>query len=185
MSRINKTTTLRKKGLIIGLAAFVIGLVLIGILEKTGRINLYSSKPTTVAPTSTATSDDSINFNPPTEEDKQNNEEHKETLKDVPAPSPQSSTSTKKTVKPIIVSASNGTLKGFVPEILENDGTCTALFTKDGQTKERTSTGFADVNKTTCRSITYSTSEIGTGWSVTLRYQSIAAEGVSDAFTLQ
>lgn len=168
---------------VIGVAVFA--------LEKTGRIDLLNS---TQSP-STNTAPGNINFNPPTEEEKEAGNQQKEASTDSPATTPTDSPTAKDpvsapskgAVKPIIASAGAGDVRGYVPNITENGGTCTATFTGGGQTVTKTSPtpAFADAQRTICPPIDYSGTAVAAGWNVTLTYKSASSEGISDASPVQ
>lgn len=166
----------------------VLGIVvLIAILEKTNTINLFR-EPATPANPGRSTG---INYDPPTKDDAAAVDEHKENLPKSdgnpnPSPTPPgSSPSTKKAVKPVIVTYSTSAVRGYVPGIIENGGNCIATLAAPGQTAAvtRTGTAAADAQNTVCV-VDYTGTGATTGWKITLTYQSATSEGTSDASTL-
>lgn len=126
-------------------------------------------------------SENSVNISPPTEEEKKETAENKDSLvQDHPRPAPTNPADGKKQVTPIITSANGTDVRAYVTGIFEDGGTCTATATKTGQTKTASSTGFADFNKTTCAPIKLALS--GSGWTVTVNYNSATASGTSAPF---
>ena len=122
-------------------------------------------------------SDDYINLNPPTEQDKQEAEANKKSLaEDQPAPPPASSG--KKQVTPFITSASRSEVNAYVPGIFEDGGTCTATATKGSQARTASSNGFANVSYTSCQPIHWSLPD--GSWSVIVSYSSSKAQGKSE-----
>lgn len=166
-------------------------LIVFVVLERTHTINLISP---TRKDNSSAQTGNGVNFDPPTKEEQQAGNEQKEEIveeKEQQEATPPPSPSSKKSVKPAIVSASiidgQVDVRGFVPGVFEEGGTCTARFTKPGSTPiSKTTTGFEDFNKTTCQPFTFPVAQLsGNGdWSITLSYSSGTAEGTSDASTI-
>lgn len=155
--------------------------LLFAVLEKTGTIN-FIKNPDEQKP---ATSD-GINYNPPTEEDAKAVDNTKEDIVKDQESQPSSPTtpsttpSSKKSVKPVIASVSATDIRAYVPDIIENNGTCTATFTMTGQASViRTGTAIANAQNTIC-TVNYAGTAVGTGWSVALTYQSTTSEGTSD-----
>lgn len=118
--------------------------------------------------------------------------ENKETqaLKDKIANESQPSTvpnGTKRTVTPVITSASATEVRSYVPGVAEDNGTCTATYTKDSNTFKKSSIGFINASSTTCTVIETMRSEFsipGT-WSVSISYTSATVQGVSNTTTLE
>lgn len=131
-----------------------------------------------------------IDYSPPTEEDKQESDNAKQRIIDQQNQNPQTTSSGKQKVSPIItsVTVSNGNVdaRGFVSGIIEEGGTCTFTFTKGLSSISKTSQGIADASVTRCAPLAFTDSSIksGSGWSVTLKYNSVKAEGVSVAKTI-
>lgn len=120
-----------------------------------------------------------------TEQEKKETEQHKENLPDAnssPSSNASGNSEQKKTVKPTITDTSNNSIKSYVSGIFEDGGTCTATFTQAGRTLTKSSTGFENVSYTQCAPIDFEAGFLSTGkWSVTVKYSSAIAEGVSDA----
>lgn len=180
-------TSGKKKYLLLGLIILLIAGGVVGALEKTNKINLFGSEKSAEK---TTNGPDNINFNPPTKEEQKAADDQKEKIAKNQDSQPSSSTqnpssgTSKHSVKPIIVSAGAGDVRGSIFGVTENGGTCTATFTNGTQTVTGTSAAFADAQNTVCPPISY-TSPVGSGWKVTLSYQSTVSEGVSDATTIQ
>lgn len=183
----HKTSSRKRTILFVVLSVFAAAVVAVALLETTNKINLFGNKNTeqpVIAP-------GEVNYNPPTEEEKQAADDQKEAnVKNQDQPSnpttptnPQ--TGDKKAVKPIIIRSGGGEVAGFIPGIFENGGTCTATFTSGSNTVVKTSQGFANASNTNCTPISYSGSGVAAGWSVTLSYSSNTSEGTSDASTIQ
>lgn len=125
------------------------------------------------------------NLNSPTVAEKTETEKHKDDLANVSPGSDTGNTTPsgqKKSVKPVITDVSDNAIRAYVSSVFEEGGTCTATFTKDGTTLTKTSAGFKNVSYTQCTPIEYENGFLSSGkWSVTVKYNSTSAEGVSDA----
>lgn len=132
-----------------------------------------------------------INFEPPTEEELQATEAHKDSLAQQNPPPPQPNPSTGKiSVKPIITIAeqyeSNVEVSSYVGEVFEEGGVCKLRLTRNGATVERTTTGIKDVSKTVCPTFSVPVSELGKGnWNASMIYESGTAQGTSDSKTIK
>lgn len=121
--------------------------------------------------------DDNVDFTPPTPEEKQETEANKRSFAD---DSPDSGDNSTGQVVPVITYADRSVVRGYVPGVFEDGGTCTATATKGSQTKTANSEGFEDFNKTTCAPITISLPD--GGWSVVLSYNSNTVKGQSETY---
>lgn len=137
--------------------------------------------------TKNPTGDLTINTQPATEQEKTETEQHKEQLPSASGSTGQNTndgstnTGQKKTVKPTITDTSNNSIKAYVSGVFENDGACTAIFTKDGKTLTKSSPGFENVSYTQCEPINFESGFLSPGkWSVTVKYSSATAEGTSE-----
>jgi hypothetical protein len=111
------------------------------------------------------------NLAPATAQDKTSNDEHKQALSTPPPPA----SSGKKTVYPVITSASRTEVNAYVSGVIEDGGSCSITATKGSEVKNATSTGFDNVSYTSCHPMSISLSP-GT-WSINLQYSSSAAGG--------
>lgn len=119
-----------------------------------------------------------VNTQPATEQEKAEAEQNKDRIAST---NQSTNTGQKKTVKPVITDISNNTVRAYVSGVFEDGGTCTATFTKGGKTLTKTSSGFENVSYTQCGPINYEDGFLSPGkWSVTVKYNSATAEGVSD-----
>ncbi len=70
---------------------------------------------------------------------------------------------------------------GFVSNIVETNGVCTYQFTSAGRVIEKQSTILPSASSTTCKTINFPASELGSGvWKVQLKYTSSVSEGISN-----
>lgn len=125
-----------------------------------------------------------IDYGPPTEEEKSQANSHKDDLVKQMEDENKPPSTGKKAVTPVITKISQDaqqvTVNGFTSGVVEEGGTCTAVFTKGNNRRTATSQAFANVSTTNCPAITLSSSELTAGaWQVTLSYSSSKAEGTS------
>lgn len=126
-----------------------------------------------------------VNYDPPTETEKQETEQHKSDIgKDGTTPAPEPSPGT--SVTPVIVSAyytkSSQTLevRAFVQGIIEGGGTCTLHVVVNGETVlSKDSAGIANVSTTDCTPFSTSSYALPSGAKVTVSYKSSVASGQS------
>jgi hypothetical protein len=124
-----------------------------------------------------------INYGPPTDEDKKETEQHKKDLQqqnESQSSSASSNSSGLKQASVVITYASSSEVRGYVGNAFEDGGICTATFTKDSSKVTATSSGFMDVNKTTCTPIAINQGRLTSGsWNVVLSYRSSNYSGSS------
>lgn len=134
-----------------------------------------------------------VNYDPPTQQDKDQTQAHKEELareyqQQQSEPSAQA-TSGKQIVNPIITNASQldqqVTINAYVGGIFENGGTCTATFTKDSLQIVKKNTAFANATTTDCPPVMMDRSEFSSkgDWQVSVAYDSAKATGISQPKT--
>lgn len=182
----SKRSSYIKIALIAVVIAVLAGLAYWQFVYKNNQANSNSTEST-----SDQAGDDSedINYSPPTEEEQKSSDDVKDTPATTPTTPSQSggNTSSKKSVKPIITSVNDpSSVTGYVPGIFEEGGTCTAVFTKGGTTKTRTSTGFENSSYTQCAPISIPSGFLSSGtWTLTLKYSSSEAAGSSASQKLE
>jgi hypothetical protein len=169
-------------------ALFVILIVLAGI--GTYSYTHHNNTPPPFDKTSTG---HDVNLQPPTAEDKKETDEHKqEVAKDQnqpPAPAPTTADNRIAVVPFVTFAGQEGgdaNVSGYVSEVFEDGGTCTATFTKDSLTVVQQSQGFKDYRNTNCAPIVAPRAKFtqaGT-WTVVLSYDSPTAHGSSQSRTL-
>lgn len=129
--------------------------------------------------------EDGIDYSPPNKEDLEKNNQHKEELaKDEGKPG--ENTDDKKSVKPQITYAEvygeNVEVRSYVPNVLENNGTCKLILTKGGEKLEKTKEAVPNVSEMSCGLIKMSKSKLSTGnWKAVIEYTSSKAYGKSDS----
>jgi len=94
-------------------------------------------------------------------------------------------TTNKQNVNVILTNAGeiNGNISasGFISNLVEENGTCTYIFTNGQNIHKKEATTMTNPNSTTCKTISFPNSELGTGvWKVNLIYSSSSAKGTSN-----
>ena len=116
-----------------------------------------------------------VNLNPPTDQEKQATDEHKQSLSENQSTPPPTPSGTKKQVTPIITSVTQNEVKAYVQGVFEEGGKCTLIATKGSQTVSGSSSGLENVSYTSC--IPISVSLPPGSWSITVSYSSATADG--------
>lgn len=120
-----------------------------------------------------------INYDPPTEEEKQAGDEVKQRIVEQEKQQNTSNNQTGlKQVTPVISSASTTQVSAYISGVFEDGGVCTANFTQNETKVSRTSEGFTNVSYTQCAPITPDLPS-GGNWTVTVSYKSSTAQGTS------
>lgn len=136
-----------------------------------------------------------VNFNPPTEADKQETEAHKQEIlkkqqNNETTTAPKGSDG-KLAVTPVISYAeqieSNIEVGAFVPGVNETGGVCKVTLTKGSETITKQTQGHYDATSTTCEGFVIARSEFHTAgtWQVVVNYSSATASGMSQARTVE
>lgn len=117
-----------------------------------------------------------VNLDPPTDE-------QINAARDNPTTSQSQNTNDgKKAVTPIITSYTKQEVRAFVDGIVEDNGTCTAIYAHGPDVIKATSKGISDVSHTTCGPMTLTGPvNIQGDWSVVVTYNSGTAYGKSEA----
>ncbi len=136
------------------------------------------------------------NLAPATDEDKERVERHKQQLSEN-SENPQQdegdtpdTTEPKQAVTPIIgyiQQASNGDVEanGYVPGIVETEGTCKLILQKAGTTTSEAKRAIPDAQSTVCGRIAISRSQLDAGeWRAVIQYSSPRHEGNSEAMVI-
>lgn len=86
------------------------------------------------------------------------------------------------------VTGPNLDIRAFTPSVIEGNGTCTAVLTKNGETSvTRSSSAFIDASSSQCRPIYIDIGEFpskGT-WTLRIEYSSPTHKGVSDTIEVE
>jgi hypothetical protein len=190
---VKKTMALTKKNLSTEIRRFpskrlvITGLAIILLTAGIGAYFYKHHLDTTKKVTLTSgTSGSSVNLNPPTLQDKADNQQHKDNIvKDQTSPTPIIS-SGKKQASVLISYMDKTTVDAYATGVFEDGGTCTATLTQGSQTVTRTSTGFQNASYTQCAPISLADANLGGGaWTVIVSYSSATAAGKSGSSTLK
>lgn len=168
----------KKKLLSIALAVtvFIAGTVL--VLEKKGVIDLLNNNPSFVI-----NNGETINYGPPTEDEKRAADEQKDKIVRVDTPSHDNNQS-KRSANVIITDAGQYDSTIEVRAFIQNhyqDGTCTITFLKDGNKVEKSTLAYRDATTTVCTNPLFPREEFKDSgdWHLTVTYASESAYGVS------
>lgn len=173
----------------------LVGTILIGAglatLDASNRIDLpfFRDKPT-------VSSGSTVNYGPPTKEEKDAANAQKEELSkdNEPQTEPTTLPSGKKSLTPVIASYGQNPsskdieVSGFVPGTVERGGTCTLTIIKDGQTvSSAASSATPDASTVSCGLMAIDRDKVPTAgaWSITISYASSVYEGTSQPLTLE
>lgn len=176
-----KPPTNRRKRLLIITAIVLLLAVGGGVAYK-----LTASRQATDNKLPESSPSDTINTQPPTEEEKQEAEQNKDRIVDEanrpPAPT---NAEGKKTVAPVIVDAgqygSTIEVRAYEPGITESDGQCSYTFTRNGQTVSRQLPAIADATTTRCTNLKLERSAfpVAGEWQLSVTYNSAKTTGSS------
>jgi hypothetical protein len=121
-----------------------------------------------------------INLNPATDEERKETEEFKKNLEKQSESGNVSTSQANVTITYASFDGSAVSGAGIVSGVFEDGGACTLTLTRAGVKVSGTSTGIADVNKTTCPEISIDRSKLSSGeWTAVLSYNSPKLNGVS------
>jgi len=165
---------MKKKSIIFSLLILTALLVAIGIY-------LYNSSKPQVSNSDNQT----INYDPPTAEEKNAGDKQKEKIIDSSNEIITESEDKPDSANILIVDANQYEdfieVRAFVENVIE-DGTCTYTFTKDSLELVKTSQAFADASTTPCIAISVSIEEFAESgeWRLVVNYASSSAEGSAE-----
>lgn len=126
----------------------------------------------------------SINYSPPTDQEIKETEQNKKELEDRSHSGSGSNQPSNASANAILTRVSSTEASGYISNVFEDGGTCTIVITKGSTKVTASSTGFKDVNKTSCSPLNYST--LGSGdWSAVLSYNSSTISGSSAALPVK
>lgn len=173
----------------------LIAIVIVALLVA-GGIYAYSQRNANKS-TSSADNPDSaetINLDPPTEQDKKNVEQNKEAIaerqKNLQNQNQQPGDD-RKAVKPVITYAgqygAQVEIGGYVPGVFEDGGTCTARFGNSNKSFTKSVEAVKNVNSMDCPAMIAKNEEFSPKgkWTVVVSYDSPSAAGPSDAKVIE
>lgn len=170
------------------LVAVAVALLVVGAFIIWKKTSSNNSVPKSTE--DTAEKKDTINYDPPSEQDKEDVNNTKERLGEEQSSAPTPSTNGKKNASPVVTSAfddgTNIQVMGFVGGVVENNGQCTYVFTKDSSKVSKTTTAQADASTSRCSTLAFPRAELTAGsWSVIMNYTSPSAQGSSNTLNLE
>lgn len=180
--------------------ALVVALVLLALLlsytvyAKQTDSWPFQAQQTEQASTDDAVTDgeDSINYDPPTDEDTEASQDGKKDITDENTPDTDGTAPDAKKSVAIGVSFAdvyegNVEIRAFVPSVIEGNGTCKATLTNGSQTAIASSPGFIDSRSTQCEPIYIPLSKFpvkGT-WKLVVTYTSPTSAGLSESMEVK
>ncbi len=166
-----KSTNSKNKKTYIFLLVLLL-LILLFTLEKTGVTNFYQ-KPVTTTPQAT---EDTINYNPPTEAEATAGEEQKQKIVE------QQTQTLPSSANVVIVDANqygdDVEVRAFISNFIE-DGKCNIAFTNGSSSFEKEVPAFGDASTTPCVTLTLKKSDFSTSgtWNVEVAYTGKTVSG--------
>ena len=156
----------------------IIAAVSVAVLALSLKLWVFNKKDVSTKSTTASVADQKTQK----QEEQAESEGAKDTI--VKNETQQSQPQTDKTVNPVITSATPSELDAIVNGIIEEDGDCTAQYTKDSTTFSRSSKGIANATNTVCYPIQTNASDFAVKgeWTVTLTYRSEKASGTSATY---
>jgi hypothetical protein len=122
-----------------------------------------------------------VNLSPPTAEEKQETEDHKNQLSQQQSqakPTTPSSSGNNQTT-PIITEATKDRVLAYISGVVEDGGTCTATATMGSTTVSATASAFHDATTTDCAPMEFSSSLASGSWDILVSYSSSSSSGQS------
>ncbi len=165
-----------KKNLI--LAGLVIVLLITGAF-------IYKNHDSSSENNTTLTPEGLINLNSPSQDEINDTEAHKESLVKQGQQTPSSNGLIQAT--PVITSANQNEVRGFVSGVVEDDGDCIATFKQGSNSFTAQSKGMMDATTTICTPINLSRDKFSAPgeWTLTLVYTSTKAKGESQPIKIE
>lgn len=178
MKKQNKKT-IKNKYLVVALLLLLIGTGTYLVINKSSDSNNSS----------TENQEDNTGFGPATDQERQEAEDHKDKLSNMPSEDDPDQAGIR-SVTPVITIAGQFNdeqygerveVRAYVSEVYESDGKCTATFTLGGQTVSRTVEALKDATTTRCDTIMIPRSEFPSSgsWQLVVSYKSPKALGSS------
>lgn len=164
-----------KKIIIVSLIVITLVFLLLLVLEKTGITNIYTKD---TEPAQTLQDEGYINYNPPTDEEKQAGDVVKEDINTEPQQLPSSA-------EVVIVDANQYEniveVRAFVANVIEN-GLCSFIFTQNDLEFMKEKPAYADASTTPCTNLEVDRTEFPTSgqWKVKVIYTSTIITGSSE-----
>lgn len=169
--------------------ALLIVLIVLATAGSVFLVNRESDQTNMPLPVSSEPTDENyINFNPPTEEDKQEAEQNKKELADKSAPAPVPPTNTANLVI-TYAGQYDETIEiaAYVSNVLEDNGTCKLTLSNDSIEIYKEVSGFRDARHTVCPAFIIPRSELPNAgrWSAVVSYRSPTVSGESETKVIE
>lgn len=160
---------------------FIIGFLALAAVVAGSSVFYFNRKDNQVK-TTTESPKETINYAPTSPVEQKETDDRKDEIVKEQTSQSNSSSSGKKTVVPTITNADSQSVNSYVMGIFEEDGTCTATFSKNDETKTKTSVGFGNVSYTQCAPMDLENGFLSAGtWKLIVSYSSAKAQGASDS----
>jgi len=179
-----RNPTQRKKSLL-AIAVILFLVIASGSLIAYPRVRV--NKEAVQTADTNSPSFEKVDLSPPTEEDKQAVDQHKDALaKQQNEPAPSSSSSAKPIITDVGFYNGNVEIRSFITGVYEAGGTCTAELTKGSSKITRQVTATKGATTTDCPVIRIPRAELNAGtWTAQLIYNSSASTGTSEPRTVE
>jgi len=160
---------------------------LLGIVLLSGLIfggyQLYKSH-NKKSSTYTTADGQTINLNPPTQDEKTQTDTHKEEITNNQPVNDKTQPTQQQPSTIVFTQISSSGVRAYVTGVFEEGGTCTATATQGHTVITKTSTGFQNASYTQCAPINWDAPLSSGSWLVTLVYKSSATQSTGSQ-TLQ
>jgi cytoskeletal protein RodZ len=119
-----------------------------------------------------------VDLSPPTAQDKQAVDAHKDEIvqRDQQLSGSSSSSTPTPGVSVVITDVSTNNVKSYVSGVFEDGGTCSATATQGAKSISGTSAGFKNVSYTQCAPIAWSSQLTSGSWDIKVNYKSITTD---------
>lgn len=167
--------------------------VLILAIVAAGVFYFFKTNEKNNSKTQSDSSNQGINYSPPTEEEAAAGDKTKETTPENEGPSKPlvAGPDGLKSVEPVITYAAqygqNIEVGGYIPRIFEEGGTCTAVFTLNANSFSKSVQAVENARSVDCPTISVGSSEFSQkgSWSVVLNYSSNTSKGSSSPLIVE
>jgi hypothetical protein len=176
-----KTSRINKKLVLLALAV---------LLAIGGAIAYKQTKDQPANQTPETTPSGNANLSPPTPQEQQETNQHKQGLADQPPPATTPTGGPKKVTPVITGSQQEGAqyiIGAYVSGIYESGGVCTLTATQGSLTVTKQTDAEKDATTTRCNNFVFNRSDFPSSgtWTLTVKYTSGAASGTSQPATLE
>lgn len=148
---------------------------------------IRANTPTTQRATESSSTNNSINYNPPTEDEIQEGQDAKKRLISENEDDETSTNVVNVGIAFAEVVDDKLEIRAFIPSVIEGDGICTAILKKNEDTITSSSLSFIDSTTSQCRPIYISIDKFQTKgtWQLSVSYKSKTSNGQSSVVELE